>query len=128
MIRLPPESTHTDTLFPYTTLVRSDRASIRPARPPREGATTLRPSQCGSPWLQMPCPRKCDRSLLPSALRVGASDPAPRSIRAHSRLASISLKTHPRPLSFHEHFAKAFCDTNDYIGKTCVRERVCEAG
>src|SRR3546814_16191848 len=33
MIRLPPRSTRTDTLFPYTTLFRSARASIGTARP-----------------------------------------------------------------------------------------------
>src|SRR3546814_1886402 len=32
MIRLPPRSTRTDTLFPYTTLFRSDRARRRPER------------------------------------------------------------------------------------------------
>src|SRR3546814_7510908 len=34
MIRRPPRSTRTDTLFPYTTLFRSDRPL--PARPPLE--------------------------------------------------------------------------------------------
>src|SRR3546814_8850297 len=34
MIRRPPRSTRTDTLFPYTTLFRSD-ADRRPARPRR---------------------------------------------------------------------------------------------
>src|SRR3546814_19945252 len=34
MIRRPPRSTRTDTLFPYTTLVRSrDRTALRPPRP-----------------------------------------------------------------------------------------------
>src|SRR3546814_12043397 len=33
MIRRPPRSTRTDTLFPYTTLFRSDRR-VRPDRPP----------------------------------------------------------------------------------------------
>src|SRR3546814_14642864 len=33
MIRRPPRSTRTDTLFPYTTLFRSDRLG-RPALPP----------------------------------------------------------------------------------------------
>src|SRR3546814_5026421 len=32
MIRRPPRSTRTDTLFPYTTLVRSQRAAHGPAR------------------------------------------------------------------------------------------------
>src|SRR3546814_4010510 len=30
MIRRPPRSTRTDTLFPYTTLFRSDREAVRP--------------------------------------------------------------------------------------------------
>src|SRR3546814_6549949 len=33
MIRRPPRSTRTDTLFPYTTLFRSHRASVRPGSP-----------------------------------------------------------------------------------------------
>src|SRR3546814_12135053 len=32
MIRRPPRSTRTDTLFPYTTLFRSDREKLRRAR------------------------------------------------------------------------------------------------
>src|SRR3546814_9806387 len=32
MIRRPPRSTRTDTLFPYTTLFRSDQAGLPPAR------------------------------------------------------------------------------------------------
>src|SRR3546814_4290736 len=36
MIRRPPRSTRTDTLFPYTTLVRSEsRFALPRARPPR---------------------------------------------------------------------------------------------
>src|SRR3546814_6576775 len=38
MIRRPPRSTRTDTLFPYTTLFRSARAP-RPARRPHQRAT-----------------------------------------------------------------------------------------
>src|SRR3546814_12791844 len=38
MIRRPPRSTRTDTLFPYTTLFRSRRSRYhRHPRPPREG-------------------------------------------------------------------------------------------
>src|SRR3546814_10103749 len=35
MIRRPPRSTRTDTLFPYTTLFRSHRQGPHHARPPR---------------------------------------------------------------------------------------------
>src|SRR3546814_9227082 len=34
MIRRPPRSTRTDTLFPYTTLFRSQRRDLRPLRSP----------------------------------------------------------------------------------------------
>src|SRR3546814_15633887 len=34
MIRRPPRSTRTDTLFPYTTLFRSDSPSCRRSKPP----------------------------------------------------------------------------------------------
>src|SRR3546814_11653185 len=54
MIRRPPRSTRTDTLFPYTTLFRSCRSLTRSARSPawlRESADGLpsnpvRPHQC----------------------------------------------------------------------------------
>src|SRR3546814_16673681 len=38
MIRRPPRSTRTDTLFPYTTLFRSDRSWHRADRAPRRAA------------------------------------------------------------------------------------------
>src|SRR3546814_4580664 len=42
MIRRPPRSTRTDTLFPYTTLFRS------PCQALRNEATTSRPASCAS--------------------------------------------------------------------------------
>src|SRR3546814_12227248 len=36
MIRRPPRSTRTDTLFPYTTLFRSSEAPTDPAKYPRD--------------------------------------------------------------------------------------------
>src|SRR3546814_6164370 len=35
MIRRPPRSTRTDTLFPYTTLFRSARPAVSRSKPPR---------------------------------------------------------------------------------------------
>src|SRR3546814_10738394 len=48
MIRRPPGSTRTDTLFPYSTLFRSPRAGARSRRPhcPRRGASRRR----AGPW------------------------------------------------------------------------------
>src|SRR3546814_15202877 len=37
MIRRPPRSTRTDTLFPYTTLFRSPTLGVRSAKRPRTG-------------------------------------------------------------------------------------------
>src|SRR3546814_14949023 len=70
MIRRPPRSTHTDTLFPYTTLFRS--ATSR--RPCCRGARSARPTRTGRNCACAPAPdpapvpgralrrRKCDGS------------------------------------------------------------------
>src|SRR3546814_4001362 len=42
MIRRPPRSTRTDTLFPYTTLFRSRPPGTRPARRGSDGRTAVR--------------------------------------------------------------------------------------
>src|SRR3546814_6640714 len=42
MIRRPPRSTRTDTLFPYTTLFRSSPAQCKLARPGRQGYIGMR--------------------------------------------------------------------------------------
>src|SRR3546814_20151529 len=41
MIRRPPRSTRTDTLFPYTTLFRSQRIGLRIGAADREGAPAI---------------------------------------------------------------------------------------
>src|SRR3546814_9299480 len=46
MIRRPPRSTRTDTLFPYTTLFRSDEARIRCQRTCDFDATPFTAGQC----------------------------------------------------------------------------------
>src|SRR3546814_1585752 len=40
MIRRPPRSTRTDTLFPYTTLFRSDPAALESSARPRTSGTS----------------------------------------------------------------------------------------
>src|SRR3546814_20202579 len=56
MIRLPPRSTRTDTLFPYTTLFRSDsclgRASAKSARPQSRSTSSMRASRAALPSLR----------------------------------------------------------------------------
>src|SRR3546814_12578977 len=63
MIRRPPISTRTDTLFPYTTLFRSVRRRgppVRYRRGPRVGAPAAiytRPQNAGRCWRTFPLPR-----------------------------------------------------------------------
>src|SRR3546814_3951071 len=62
MIRRPPRSTRTDTLFPYTTLFRSRISHVRPHRPP---------ARCGRPRRQR-SPRRSEEhtSELQSLMRT----------------------------------------------------------
>src|SRR3546814_12635262 len=48
MIRRPPRSTRTDTLFPYTTLFRSAHLRGRPPRGPLSLESSRRPVSAGS--------------------------------------------------------------------------------
>src|SRR3546814_10657735 len=71
MIRRPPRSTRTDTLFPYTTLFRSDRGTGRRRRRAADRAAAHR---LGPPFHG----RACDRT------RTGPEHPASRG-KAMSR-------------------------------------------
>src|SRR3546814_19864704 len=59
MIRRPPRSTRTDTLFPYTTLFRSNRARRRVTRVRHVVSHVVIPdndtgSVCPEPWWRLP--------------------------------------------------------------------------
>src|SRR3546814_7422665 len=47
MMRRPPRSTRTDTLFPYTTLFRSERQCIDLRTRGAAGGSCVRPLRCG---------------------------------------------------------------------------------
>src|SRR3546814_2866635 len=59
MIRRPPRSTRTDTLFPYTTLFRSSRSPVRRGR----GDSDQRPGPA-SPAPQLPCDPRAQPARL----------------------------------------------------------------
>src|SRR3546814_2970521 len=61
MIRRPPRSTRTDTLFPYTTLFRSQRSCARRDGPQAEAPATL--ADKGRPTKER---RRVDRTRRPS--------------------------------------------------------------
>src|SRR3546814_12562292 len=93
MIRRPPRSTRTDTLFPYTTLFRSDLPLRRPrhradADLPGRRALDARRRGAAAPWL----PQRRFGARRHAALDGGRipADPAGDRRRTRSRL--------PRPL------------------------------
>src|SRR3546814_2454823 len=94
MIRRPPRSTRTDTLFPYTTLFRSPSARSDP-HASTHGSGARRRSGVGDPALAgpveqdalPPAGRTPDRAQRgPGALRAGL---APRSEEHTSELQSL---------------------------------------
>src|SRR3546814_5133923 len=71
MIRRPPRSTRTDTLFPYTTLFRSGRQ-----RPPRAVLPAVLPARLGRVYLR--------------ALRRAGHDPdAPAAARSEEHTSEL---------------------------------------
>src|SRR3546814_9370159 len=97
MVRRPPRSTRTDTLFPYTTLFRSPRPSrtaadrvercrARPPQPPPHPARTPAPARS---WQAAPKRRPAIRRSPASATRTGRSPQACQIGRAHVELQSL---------------------------------------
>src|SRR3546814_2597467 len=72
MIRRPPSSTRTDTLFPYTTLFRSDRQHVRcPELPP----FTRRDVDLADHGLRLPHPGE-EQPCIVAPAKVGHLDAA----------------------------------------------------
>src|SRR3546814_1619175 len=80
MIRRPPRTTRTDTLFPYTTLFRSVGERTR-----RRARRTDRPRRC----LRRPAWRHRARGAADIARRRSASHRGPRSEEHTSELQSL---------------------------------------
>src|SRR3546814_7283317 len=89
MIRRPPRSTRTDTLFPYTTLFRSPPSSSSPTPlvrdPATHGCTPSVPHAGHSPQRG----RKVSTTRWPTGKRSSSSDSAPRSEEHTSELQSL---------------------------------------
>src|SRR3546814_17949083 len=75
MIRRPPRSTRTDTLFPYTTLFRSATQQLR--------GRTLRPDPA---WPEKVAHNWTVTALLPASFPLEAQPDATRLRRKHARL------------------------------------------
>src|SRR3546814_3502127 len=95
MVRLPPRSTHTDTLCPYTTLLRPSR----PAAPPDPRPAAARPRSVPPPRPRPACATAAGRRLRrwtcwpapapPSRRRSRRRSPAARSEEHTSELQSL---------------------------------------
>src|SRR3546814_18735969 len=91
MIRRPPRSTLTDTLFPYTTLFRSEGG-----RPGARRTEARRDGDAAVGWPQLPCRRQLQRGrrlLLRGGQLVRPYRHRPRALAALRRLPA----THRRP-------------------------------
>src|SRR3546814_2143383 len=103
MLRRPPRSTRTDTLFPYTTLFRSP---MSPAPPdPRSAALlaslpdTARPAHVAKgPFRFPPAAAIRERATTPAAHRVRDAPSSPRD-RCAAVLAAhpVTRASRPRP-------------------------------
>src|SRR3546814_7949553 len=93
MIRRPPRSTRTDTLFPYTTLFRSDRLQARgPGRAVVEVAQVQPAAVIVAGRVRMPAG---DRAVAPVA--VSGARPG-----QHDGVASVREQLQPRRLAMCE--------------------------
>src|SRR3546814_8459572 len=89
MIRLPPRSTRTDTLFPYTTLFRSRVPAILPKAGPARIAPDRR-SRCRSTSISRATPRALTRNQTHVAQHRALQCPQrPRSEEHTSELQSL---------------------------------------
>src|SRR3546814_21162368 len=103
MIRRPPRSTRTDTLFPYTTLFRSDRARGGPARP--RSARDVRIAVVGGAKARSGRRRVADRPAEAPRLRAREMTNRSRTMLKQSAIllavlplaACISFGAEPRP-------------------------------
>src|SRR3546814_18327721 len=98
MIRRPPRSTRTDTLFPYTTLFRSDLTLVR-----------MTPDLVYDLLIGAGCAKKLIFSW--------GGNPGVGSLH---RLRDAVEKGWPQPLEIEEH------SHADQIGRASCRERVCQ--
>src|SRR3546814_8214085 len=103
MVRRPPRSTRTDTLFPYTTLFRSGRRRLPRAcwsRSPGPSHFNCRPNRKAHPSaLQRPPRRKLPIRHRPGRLSPCPPPPPPRPRYPPCRSLLLASRSSPPPLA-----------------------------
>src|SRR3546814_16271234 len=119
MIRLPPRSTRTDTLFPYTTLFRSARASIGTARPAAAYGTLF---NTGSEAMR----------LVAVETPVAGRAETHRTVRDGDVMRMEPAEIVEVPAGAQVEFAQGGLHIRRMdlkkLGRACCRGRVCQAG
>src|SRR3546814_4169115 len=140
MIRRPPRSTRTDTLFPYTTLFRSSHPHHRPARDhqafPKEGPLLnvghyregesrwspdllLEPARTGIRLLRI-------RGRRPLALRRADARMARRQVEGLVLPLARTQSGPQKPLRFGRRALRRPSNRQMEIGRASFTERVCQ--
>src|SRR3546814_12845771 len=124
MIRRPPRSTRTDTLFPYTTLFRSDSAAGRGAGENAKSATNSNHADGARPARPAGCPRRhrnniCDTMTLRRIIELALCY-AVASVAGYL----FSLLDLPLPWLIGPLLATALIVQ---IGRASCRDRVCKS-
>src|SRR3546814_15342452 len=119
MIRRPPRSTRTDTLFPYTTLFRSLAQVVQRLDPRRRGAFRTEVGDAAG--------------IDPQVMAAGLDGGDPVELQAHGLLgeflpqafdhALVELADQHRVVG---HVALVAGDPAQEIGRASCRERVCQ--
>src|SRR3546814_18783882 len=120
MIRRPPRSTRTDTLFPYTTLFRSNKGGGIRRQADAGGHSPQRPAGRAGP---ISTREACDRTF--PRLRATRSD-VEAEVQHVAFLAPVFLAFQAQAAGVTGAGFAAVLD--DEIGRASCRERVCQYG
>src|SRR3546814_6770045 len=106
MIRRPPRSTRTDTLFPYTTLFRSAIAALWPNRATPSRRFPVPPFGCrhAGPWRRRRVRSEEHTSELQSLMRISYAVFCLKKKNIYrNRMTQIHTHTSPRATTFFNH-------------------------
>src|SRR3546814_12569742 len=130
MIRRPPRSTRTDTLFPYTTLFRSDRGARRRARLDARGrGRGPLAGRALSPSAPFRVGYRAVTAFLPNFVMEDGRDQGPKRTPRNGTLDEI-LVDWDEFRAARPQLGAAFVRILGYfqIGRASCRERVCQYG